>query len=390
MFSTENFYFILHECLLKPNNVHDAVHLTFGSNSGADLRPNYYNGTKHLYGKPMYNYPMAFFFDQEPLDENGVWQNLHSWVFSRFKLLANSEHSKLKQKILNEGQYLDWYFFFHGFAALGWFRDAKYLPHSTKWTRPYISMNRLYSNDRSYRLNLVAKLGEASLIEKGHVSLALYDNSYLSWQDEINNQHSKLSENAKKLIAQIMPQFLWGLKIDRDNLTGNASADFGHNEFNLWQSGLWHLVTETVFYHNKQHLTEKIFKPIVSKRPFMLVAAPGNLAYLKSYGFKTFDRWIDESYDSIQDNDQRIAAIVEQTKKICALSNSQLEDMYREMQDILDYNYEHLWNDFRKIITYELVDNFETSCRIWNNGRVRYGFDIDSFSFANAKKILLR
>jgi hypothetical protein len=35
----------------------------------------------------------------------------------------------------------------------------------------------------------------------------------------------------------------------------------------------------------------------------MLLAAPGNLAYLKSYGFKTFDSVIDESYDTIQDND---------------------------------------------------------------------------------------
>ena len=36
------------------------------------------------------------------------------------------------------------------------------------------------------------------------------------------------------------------------------------------------------------HLTEKIFKPIVNKQPFMLLAAPDNLAYLKSYGFKTY------------------------------------------------------------------------------------------------------
>ena len=46
--------------------------------------------------------------------------------------------------------------------------------------------------------------------------------------------------------------------------------------------GLFHIVTETIFYDNKLHFTEKVFKPIVARRPFFLVGAPGNLAYLKS------------------------------------------------------------------------------------------------------------
>ena len=73
----------------------------------------------------------------------------------------------------------------------------------------------------------------------------------------------------------------------------------------LQQSALWNVVSETVFYHNKLHLTEKIFKPIVSKQPFMLLAAPGNLKYLKSYGFKTFDHLWSEDYDNEVHDEQR-------------------------------------------------------------------------------------
>jgi hypothetical protein len=58
-----------------------------------------------------------------------------------------------------------------------------------------------------------------------------------------------------------------------------------------------HIVNETVV--DKQHLTEKIFKPIVLKQPFVLMGGQGTLQYLRDYGFKTFKKWFDEDYDDI-------------------------------------------------------------------------------------------
>jgi hypothetical protein len=126
-------------------------------------------------------------------------------------------------------------------------------------------------------------------------------------------------------------------------------------EFN--SDAFWHIVTETVFYYNKLHLTEKIFKPIVSKQPFMLLAAPGNLAYLKSYGFKTFDSIIDESYDSIQDNDLRTEAVVRQLHWYCNLTPDEKTDIIQQLEPIIDYNFHHFYGEFRHIITRELLDN---------------------------------
>jgi hypothetical protein len=181
------------------------------------------------------------------------------------------------------------------------------------------------------------------------------------------------------------------LTLDRTNTTGSLSADFGHQEFELWKSGLWHIVTETVFYHDKLHLTEKIFKPIVAQRPFMLAAAPGNLAYLKSYGFRTFDQWIDESYDLIQDPDQRLQAIVDQTNRLCAMSDTELRQMHQEMQPVLEHNFNHLWSGFKHRIVNELVDNFETAVRIWNNGRVDgKQLPLQNIDLEQVKQVLLR
>ena len=131
-----------------------------------------------------------------------------------------------------------------------------------------------------------------------------------------------------------------------------------------------HVVNETVFYEPKLHLTEKIFKPIVAERPFVLVAAPGNLAYLRRYGFRTFDQWIDESYDDIMDPDERLDAVCREIERLCSLSIRQLRDLHRDMLPVLQHNKRHFYGEFRQIIAHELVDNFDHCICVWNNGRV--------------------
>ena len=114
-----------------------------------------------------------------------------------------------------------------------------------------------------------------------------------------------------------------------------------------FNDSFWHIVTETVFYYNKLHLTEKIFKPIIARRPFLLLSAPGNLAYLKSYGFKTFDCWWDESYDNYQNYD-RIREIYKVISFIDKCSDNELQSMYNDMTDTLEYNYNRLLELNRK------------------------------------------
>ena len=388
MISIENFYYILYRHLLKPLNLQNFMFNQFGSVNIDDfLVPRY---SKSLYRvrirASIEN--SCYYFDQEPINDASVCDLTVLNSSKRFQILANSEISNLKKFACREHNYQDWYYFFHGFVALDWYRDGQYFDQHIDWTRPYITLNRLHVNDRSYRLNLVARLAEQNLLDNGYVSLHLGHTEYGTWQQELENSNTRLSSAACELINQHLTR---PLILDRDNTTGSLSADFGHQEFELWKSGLWHIVTETVFYHDKLHLTEKIFKPIVAQRPFMLAAAPGNLAYLKSYGFQTFDRWIDESYDSIEDPDQRLQAIVDQTQRLCVMSNSELRQMHQEMQPVLEHNFNHLWSGFRHQIVDELVNNFEKCVRIWNNGRVDgKELPLHDIDLARVKEILLR
>lgn len=390
MFSIENFYYILHQYLLRPLEIHDVMYHKFGSVDKCDLVSGRYFPIEQRYGRPYLRSSICYFFDQEPINTASVNDCSFTHVHSRayFKALANSEHSHAKHQILKENLYQDWYYFFHGFAALDWYQDARYFDHDINWTRPYVTLNRLHTNDRSYRLNLVARLANQQLLSHGHVSLHLGHIERGTWDQELDNPNTRLSVAACELIAQHLDR---PMTLDCESSTGSLSADFGYQEFELWKSGLWHIVTETVFYHDKLHLTEKIFKPIVAQRPFMLAAAPGNLAYLKSYGFQTFDQWIDESYDNIQDPDQRLQAIVDQTSRLCAMSDSELRQMHREMQPVLEHNFNHLWTTFRQHIVHELVNNFERSVRLWNNGRIDgRELPLHKINLEQVKQILLR
>jgi hypothetical protein len=388
MFSIENFYYILHQHLLKPLNLQDAMFQEFGSVDLKDFYIGRYSTSQYRYRKKSSMENTCYYFDQEPIHTDSV-NNLTIFTSSKLlQLLANSEISHTKKYLCQEHNYQNWYYFFHGFAALDWYQDGRYFDQQIDWSRPYITLNRLHTNDRSYRLNLVARLADQQLLDRGHVSLHLGHTEYGTWQQELISPDTRLSDTARELIAQHLEH---PLTLDCETSTGSLSADFGHQEFELWKSGLWHIVTETVFYHDKLHLTEKIFKPIVAQRPFMLAAAPGNLAYLKSYGFQTFDQWIDESYDNIQDPDQRLQAIVDQTQRLSAMSDSDLREMHQEMQTVLEHNFDHLWSGFRHLIVDELVNNFETCVRLWNNGRVDgKELPLQNIDLARVKQILLR
>ena len=406
MFSVENFYYVLYTNLLKSTKFLIWYFYPYGSTNIDDftsridlqhkgITPN----TSHsLFSNSMSimgvaTCPMTLYYDQEPIQAEVVDKIVDRAIFfknfQKLILLGNSEHSELKDSLCKTYNLQDWYYFYHGFAALDWYRDYRYIPLlENQFDKVFISMNRLVTKDRSYRLYLVSKYMEKNLLDYGNVSLILDIDEFGSWEDELLNPNSKLTVPAKKLIKTQISTLDKSLTIDKNLPPGSASADSGDNEISLLQSSLWHVVSETVFYYKKLHLTEKVFKPIVARRPFILVAAPGNLAYLKSYGFKTFDRWIDESYDQETDDFCRLDMITEELEKLCRLNSDQLKDMHLQMQDVLEYNFQHFYGDFQNIIVDELVDNFEKAVTDYNQ-QVKFNkLDISNLDLTRVKQRL--
>lgn len=417
MISNSNFIEIIHHLFLHPihlishgfrpsfsTNIKDFIDFTFPKNIDVVEWQ-----TDPCCGK-------AIWWHEEPLDsislEEFQWRNLDvnnmafpnpyledavctvgstgicQWFFDvTFQIFINSEKSQLKKDWLKKYPYYDWYFFYHGFAALDWYRDYKYMTYSDyKISKVFICLNHLINKKRSYRISLLSQLKANDLYQHGYISAPLLTQKLV--KEELYDKNSYISSSSKKHIFTNLLPTATPMILDDVVDYNNASASITNGKFS--HSALWHVVTETIYYEEKLHLTEKIFKPIVLKRPFILVGSVGNLAYFKNYGFKTFDRWIDESYDDEPDPDIRMLMITNEIKKLCSLPHHELLQMYEEMKPTLEYNHAHFFGKFKEIIVDEMIDNFKKCVFLYNMDQSeRFRIPDQNLNYTDIRNILL-
>ena len=248
------------------------------------------------------------------------------------------------------------YFFFQGYLAYQWYRQYKMYDPIKSFSYKYNSMSRLISGMRSYRLYLTSKLAEYDVLKYGQVSCSnKCPYSDESVTDILDGRYCFL--NAKQVLHVKKHLKNLPLRFDKPEHKNIPNTSYEIDWFEMSKSFL-HVVNETIFFETFNHLTEKTFKPIVCMRPFIIVSTPGSLAYLKRYGFRTFEKWINESYDSEPDGHKRLDMIAKEINKIASMSISQLQDMYKEMLPILEHNHSLFFGSFEQDILDELVDNY--------------------------------
>ena len=149
------------------------------------------------------------------------------------------------------------------------------------------------------------------------------------------------------------------LVIQNDNVSGevgipNDICSLGNHS--IWQQSLINVVTETIVHGN--FLSEKIWKPVIGRRPFLLVGPPGSVNKLKDLGFKTFGDYWNESYNNVicptdgrpnqLDTDESVKRIYAILSELNKLTTAQLKEIYNDMKSILNYNHTHFFNEFAR------------------------------------------
>jgi len=135
------------------------------------------------------------------------------------------------------------------------------------------------------------------------------------------------------------------MPFDLGNYLSNKSCLFNSGwgdiylNANTYIDTYFSLVTETIFDCPYSFRTEKIWKPIAIGHPFIVVSNFGYLRDLKQLGFQTFDHLIDESYDLISNNQERIDRIVDLVKDLC---QQDLSTFLAAAENVCKYNQQHL------------------------------------------------
>lgn len=165
-------------------------------------------------------------------------------------------------------------------------------------------------------------------------------------------------------LAHLLPQAIW-TNLDATHgqpiklLNPKYEFDFYQNNTNLVHDGFakyelfnqqwgevylkaepyldtyFSLVTETVFDYPYSFRTEKIWKPIAIGHPFIAVSNHGYYRDLHRLGFQTFGKLIDESFDLIEDHEQRLQRIVQEVEWLC---QQDLAKFAEESYNMCKYN----------------------------------------------------
>jgi hypothetical protein len=131
---------------------------------------------------------------------------------------------------------------------------------------------------------------------------------------------------------------------DRINLAENGKINGGSINIEVQRKCFVNVVTETLWdIDNCVFFTEKTLKPIYTCQPFIIVGNPYTLKKLKDYGFQTFSRWWDESYDEETDESKRIEKIFKVMRDISIWDKDKCRETLVEMNETLKHNFRILF-----------------------------------------------
>lgn len=129
----------------------------------------------------------------------------------------------------------------------------------------------------------------------------------------------------------------------------------------LYTDTYFSVITETNYDTPKTCFSEKIYKALLVGHPFIAVSSYKFYKALKNRGYKTFDHLVDESFDDISDNSDRLSAVVDSINELCSQDLNKFLDNARlickhnqlrfleEMGELPERNYNLLMNFFNKI-----------------------------------------
>lgn len=243
-----------------------------------------------------------------------------------------------------------------------WIRISEYLVARSEVNNPttvnkffsekkFINLNRRW---RPHRPSFVGLLYSKNLLQYGYVSLIEnfenynWENMYdyvLSLNKSNDLTYALLNENKKQIIN------LKKLVVDIEDLNFNT-AKLSPNLIPYYNETFFSVVSEVNFYRTYPLesgicLTEKTFKPMVYRHPFLMLSVPKTLETLKDIGYKTFSPFIDEKYDLEYNDASRILMVLKEVERLCKFSQKELIDFSKEIKPICDYNYKILCSRYK-------------------------------------------
>jgi len=303
-----------------------------------------------------------FFWDQEPihLDRFKLLFDQYTPVYANkwngpTTLITSEKDSENVAWACDTYNLKSAYYFFHGWAALDWFRGyhRTFLmpePSDRRITQTFVMPNRIIAGQRQHRLAMLYHIFKHGMSDN-HISCpAVCPAENISVDDAIKDLINTYPDIKEVFNKESFPR----------EFKGETGAPMHSHQLSLFAESaesLLYLVTETVATGQRLHLTEKTFKPICLRMPFMIVGTAGSLEYLRSYGFQTFGHLWDETYDLEINDHARYEKIAQVLKDIDELPRQCKQKLFIQAQAVCEYNYRHFYSGgFESVLWQELTE----------------------------------
>jgi hypothetical protein len=223
--------------------------------------------------------------------------------------------------------------------------------------------NALQKRPRAHRAWLFLRLVQQGLIHDGINSMNALSRENCYYMDRF------MSEQEYAMISPFLPMLPPSTGATEQELEAFANVDSGKYQLRFnedicldsWVS----VISEASFSDDQCFISEKTFKPLIVGHPFIVFGNPNSLQYLRDMGYKTFDPWIDESYDRLPAW-ERLEAILVAINKIKMLDPQQRLQWFGELQPILEHNQQVMKANW----TQSLPDSYTKILRHYEANRV--------------------
>ena len=222
--------------------------------------------------------------------------------------------------------------------------------------KKFLCFNKL---EREQRLRLLERMLENKFVELG----------YYSFESENGANFSKFADS---LVQEKFPNIkkhkdIFPLRL---NINPNRTNPVNviPDDMEYFKNSYFSIVNETIFYgvpstntdplfhqlnaeYSSIFISEKTYKCLAVKHPFIVFGRPGIIKGLQKLGFKTLSPYFNESYDDIVDDDERFDAIFNEITRLINLSDDEWIEILKNIQPILEHNHSLFFNSTRYGVT---------------------------------------
>lgn len=228
-------------------------------------------------------------------------------------------------------------------------------------SKKFLFLNRIA---RSHRFVSVMMASKLDLLTHGYYSFLNLNSKGISMEPVDESFYAELLSEFKNdnLIQQVRSEYdrikntlPWFLNIQ--DLTNNQFwpttrwRQLKSDDVVYYQDSYFSVISERVFFNNTlldegwtHFLTEKVFRPVYLKHPFIFLSWPGSLKHMRDLGYQTFNGLIDETYDTIENDTDRLLAVLAEIQRLCSFTESEFLSWQQQIKPIVEHNFSVLQN----------------------------------------------